>query len=70
MTMLLYELKSLLLISNSLAYIQIRLTLAKMLFNFDFELCEQSKNWISHRTFLLWEKVPLMVRLTDRVVQA
>lgn len=48
----------------SLAYAEMRLILAKLLWNFDVELCEESKNWATEqKVFILWEKGPLMVRL-------
>jgi len=40
-----------------------RLILSKILWNFDIELCEESRNWANQRQFMLWEKKPLMVRL-------
>ena len=42
---------------------ELRLIMAKMLWNFDMELCEDCDGWIKQRTFILWEKEPLMVKL-------
>ncbi|KAF2646666.1 cytochrome P450 [Massarina eburnea CBS 473.64] len=53
-------------IGRSLAIVQMRLILARLLWNFDVELCDQSRDWIEQRSFLGWEKPPLYVRLTDR----
>lgn len=47
----------------SMAYHEIRLILAKVLYNFDFELCVESQGWSEQRVFLLWEKRPLMIKL-------
>ena len=33
---------------------------------FDFELCEECVKWREQKTFLLWDKGPLWVRLEDR----
>jgi len=41
-----------------------RLILAKILWNFDLSLEEESKQWRQQRLHLLWSKGPLMVRLT------
>jgi cytochrome P450 len=43
---------------------EMRLILAKILWNFDFELLPESKGWAeSQRVFTLWEKKPLMVKI-------
>lgn len=47
----------------SLAYHEMRLILAKVLWHFDVELCPQSDNWIQQKLFTLWDKGPLMVKL-------
>lgn len=41
-----------------------RLTLAKILWNFDLELQEKSKRWNEQSVHLVWVKGPLMVKLT------
>ena len=49
---------------NSLAYAEMRLLLAKMLWNFDFELEDSSVDWHSTlRAYLIWDRTPLKVRL-------
>lgn len=48
-----------------MAYHEMRLIITKVLFNFDMELCPESETWADQKTFLLWEKHPLMVRLKD-----
>ena len=52
---------------SSLAYLELRLILAKLLFHFDLEICPESKNWIDQNVYIGWDKKSLMVRLTDRV---
>ncbi|KAH8694348.1 hypothetical protein BGZ61DRAFT_352880, partial [Ilyonectria robusta] len=48
------------------AYAEMRLILARIIWNFDLELVEESKNWMKDQhMFILWEKGPLMVRLKN-----
>lgn len=52
-------------IGRNLAYHEMRLILAKVLWHFDLELDETCQDWAeSQRTFALWEKPPLLVRLS------
>ncbi|CAI7590979.1 unnamed protein product [Penicillium glandicola] len=53
-------------IGKNLAYHEIRLILAKVLYNFDFSLLPGSTGWEKQRTFLIWEKNDLMVQLKAR----
>ncbi|CAG8977132.1 hypothetical protein HYALB_00003353 [Hymenoscyphus albidus] len=53
-------------IAQSLANAEMRLVLARVLWAFDLELQPESKNWIDQRAFALWEKPPLMVKITPR----
>ncbi|KAJ6112030.1 hypothetical protein N7523_008091 [Penicillium sp. IBT 18751x] len=53
-------------IGRNLAYVEMRIILARMVFNFDMELDKPSDVWTDQQCFLLWEKKPLMVRLTPR----
>jgi hypothetical protein len=46
-----------------MAYHETRLLLATLLYNFDIELCEESKEWADQNVYVLWEKKPLMCRL-------
>ena len=51
---------------NSLAHAEMRLILAKILWNFDLELAGDGngKDWITtQKVFILWEKGPLNVFL-------
>lgn len=55
------------LIYRSLAYHEMRLTLAKVLWHFDLSLCAESADWTGQKVYMLWEKKSLMVRLAARV---
>lgn len=49
---------------NSLAYAEMRLIVAKLLFNFDLELVDKETDWLEgQKVFTLWEKPALMVKL-------
>lgn len=49
--------------SASLAYIEMRIIMAQVLFHFDLELMPESENWLDQKVYLVWEKNPLFVRL-------
>lgn len=51
-------------IGRSLAYMETRLILSKLVWGFDMELQEDSANWDDMRVFVLWEKGPLNAVLT------
>lgn len=48
-------------LGQNMAMHEMRLLLATLLFKFDFELCEESKNWTDQKAFALWIKNPLML---------
>ncbi|KAF2021455.1 cytochrome P450 monooxygenase-like protein [Aaosphaeria arxii CBS 175.79] len=51
-------------LGKNLAYAEMRLIMAKVLFNFDLELQPESYDWMSRmKVFTLWDKPPLMVSL-------
>ena len=51
-------------LSSSLAYAEMRLILARVLWNFDLELAPQSMNWSEGlKIFILWDKPSLFVKL-------
>ncbi|EPE10884.1 cytochrome p450 [Ophiostoma piceae UAMH 11346] len=54
-------------IGRYLAYAEMRSILARIVFNFDFELRPESYNWVDQRSFNIWDKGPLYVNLTHRV---
>lgn len=54
-------------LTSSLAYAEMRLILAKMLWAFDMELQPESKHWMTNQTsFSLWDKPSLMVKVIPR----
>ncbi|GKZ77674.1 hypothetical protein AnigIFM56816_011415 [Aspergillus niger] len=54
-------------IGRNLAYAEMRVILARVLWNFDIELCEESRDWHNQKSYNLWAKPPLMCRLKVRV---
>ena len=48
---------------HSLANVEMRLALARLLFNFDFELVDTDFEWTKQKAYLVWDKSPLMVRV-------
>ena len=53
---------------RSMAYAELRLVLARLLYNFDVTLAPQSKMWMHDmKAWLMWEKRPLFVHLRPRV---
>ncbi|KFY12419.1 hypothetical protein V492_03889 [Pseudogymnoascus sp. VKM F-4246] len=51
-------------VGKNLAYAEMRLILARVLWNFDLELAPESENWADQEIFSLWEKGQLHVKLT------
>lgn len=52
---------------QSLAYLEMRLILSKLLYNFDIHICKESENWIDQDVYTIWNKPALMVELEDRM---
>lgn len=52
-------------LGKSLAYNEMRVILARLLWNFDLRLCPESEGWHRQYTYTLWEKPPLMCQLRD-----
>ncbi|KAH7066434.1 cytochrome P450 [Paraphoma chrysanthemicola] len=51
-------------LGKNMAYHEMRLLLAKVVYNFDLELRPQSQEWLQNqRIFTLWEKMPLLVKV-------
>ena len=48
---------------DSLAYLEMRLILARMLFSFDMQLDAESKHWDEQDSWIQWDKKPLLVKL-------
>lgn len=53
-------------LTSSLAYFEIRSILARVLWNFDMELEEDSQGWTEQKEYTLWDKPPLWVRLKHK----
>ncbi|KAK3321913.1 cytochrome P450 [Apodospora peruviana] len=53
-------------LGQNLAYHEMRLILAKVLWNFDLSLCQESENWQIQKCYMLWEKGPLLVEMKAR----
>jgi hypothetical protein len=45
---------------------EMRLILAHMLWNFEFELCPESRGWAQQKIKVLWIKPPLMCKIKVR----
>jgi hypothetical protein len=46
-----------------MAYHEIRLIIAKVLYNFDLELGPGNENWLDQSVYTVWEKKSLMVKV-------
>ncbi|CAL8574905.1 hypothetical protein XPA_000851 [Xanthoria parietina] len=57
-------------VGKSLAYHEIRSILARVLWNFDLQLDEATRNWEDQGEYVIWDKPPLWVRLKHRAVQS
>lgn len=51
-------------LGRNLAYAEMRLILARMIFNFDIELADPDFNWLDQKAYFLWSKLPLDAYLT------
>ncbi|KAI0127879.1 cytochrome P450 [Xylariales sp. AK1849] len=52
-------------IGKNLAYAEMRLILAKIVFNFDMKIADESRGWLEgQKLFVLWDKPPLDIYLT------
>ena len=52
---------------HRLSYVEMRLTLARLLFKFDMDILEESRNWNAHtKPYNLWYKPPLYVQIAPR----
>lgn len=47
-----------------LAMLEMRMVLAKVLWHFDLELCAGMEGWLDQKSYLTWEKGPLMMRVS------
>ncbi|KAJ5540699.1 cytochrome P450 monooxygenase, partial [Penicillium frequentans] len=52
-------------LGRNLAYAEMRMILARVIFNFDMKIAEDSKGWMERQyIYLFWQKDPLYVHLT------
>ncbi|EFQ36369.1 cytochrome P450 [Colletotrichum graminicola M1.001] len=49
-----------------MAYVEIRMIMVKMLWNFDLKLCDEDEDWLDQPVFLVFKKRPLMVKVRPR----
>ena len=49
---------------KSLAYLEMRLILARMLWSFDMQLSTECEDWDDQKTWIQWDKKPLLVKLS------
>ncbi|OJJ77740.1 hypothetical protein ASPBRDRAFT_202658 [Aspergillus brasiliensis CBS 101740] len=54
-------------LGRNLAYAEMRVIFARVLWNFDIEMCEESRDWHHQKSYTLWAKPPLMCKLKARV---
>ncbi|KAK4941899.1 hypothetical protein LTR10_018229 [Elasticomyces elasticus] len=57
-------------LGRNLAYMEMRLILAKVLYNFDLHLLPKYNNWMDQKVWVIWDKQPMHVTLTRTVKQA
>jgi hypothetical protein len=49
---------------SSLAYVEMRTILARLVFNFDLRIADESRGWIDQKVYNLWKKGQMRVYLT------
>jgi len=55
---------------NSMAWMEMRILIAKMVFLFDYELVDEKLDWERDSpAFILWQKPELWTKVTPRDVQ-
>lgn len=54
---------------HSLAFVEMRLLMSLLLWNFDLELDAVSNDWNKQSAFLLWEKPEMFVKIIPRQKQ-
>lgn len=53
-------------LGRNLAYLEMRLILSHLLWQFDFQAVDRSWRWENQKTWILWEKRPLNVEVRIR----
>ena len=55
----------------SLAYAEMRLIMAKLIWRYDIELCDESIDWdVKSKVYIVYQKGPLYIRLKPRTFDA
>ncbi|KAH8650038.1 putative P450 monooxygenase [Xylariales sp. PMI_506] len=49
-------------IGRNLAYVEMKMVMARVLFHFDLENCVEG-NWLDQKVYMVWDRPPLMVKL-------
>ena len=44
--------------------LEMRIVLANVFWHFDLELCDGMEGWLDQKSYLTWEKGPLMVKVS------
>ena len=57
-------------LDHRLAWVEMKIILAKLLWNFDLELSEKMEggDWTDQKVYLMNEKAPMYVKMSSRVV--
>lgn len=50
-------------IGQNMAWHEMRLIFGAIVAHFDLNLCEESRDWMNQKAYVLWEKKPLMLKL-------
>ncbi|KAF4981201.1 hypothetical protein FDECE_17731 [Fusarium decemcellulare] len=50
-------------LGRNLAYVEMRVVMSRLLWNFDLKISEESRDWLDQKIFLFWAKGPLHVYL-------
>lgn len=50
----------------SLAFAEMKLTISRLIYNFDFEIVNPHQNWYDQQVWGLYDKKPLMLHVVDR----
>ncbi|QDS75471.1 hypothetical protein FKW77_004385 [Venturia effusa] len=53
-------------LGKNLAYAEMKLTISRLIYNFDFEVVNPKVNWYEQKVWGLYDKKPLMIRVRER----
>ena len=53
-------------LGRNLAYSEMRLILARVVWNFDMKIADEARDWVKQKNYIMWKKGELKVWLTDR----